>query len=203
MNFTWYKSNDDGTVGARLTDGGLNELFSEVTKTQQLNGATVLDKAWSEPDSDGEFWLLGGLANNNPMALYWFQSANDNDTESDLTGNEDRYGRALVVSNTDTSFTVEKDPNHTIWRTDMYVEFSGQALKRISGVTDNGDGTLTIDISTDFSGNDMSGVMVYGLVYINNGTANQKYPIWYETVVPEGFVNDIGESFTTLLIGEY
>lgn len=206
MTFTFFASEtyDGGTIGAQLTDNGLNELFRPIPKSILVGGGSTLQKAWVKPDSDGEFWYfmdLQAYAGSPKASLYWFVSAGANDTVSDLTGNEDRYGIGEVISNTDTDFTISADANYTIWRAGDYVELEGEALRKISAVTDNGDGTLTIAIDGDFGGNDYSGYVAYGAYYVN-GAANTAYPVWAEIATPANAGGD-GGNLTTTLLTEY
>ena len=178
---TYYKSagDDGGAIGDQITDAELNALLPEISSQDRLTGITILRKMWIE--SDASITCYYSLANEGMFDAYAFKSANENDTIADLTGNEDRYGAMVISSNTTSSVTVEEDPNYLLARAGDELYIAANVVE-IDSVTDNGDGTLTIDFSPDIPSADLSGQYCASMMK-TVVAASDPWPMWVEVEV--------------------
>ena len=199
MTLTYHKSATEagGAIGGAITDGGLNDLFMPVTVAQITNGDTILDKMWVTPDEDGSIYI--GISQGSKFPAYVFQSAGTDDTETDLTGTEDRYGGEVVTANPDaTTLEVAEDSNVTKWRSGDKVVFINGSVKEIDTVsTASGTTTLTFtsSVGTSNTGDWISSV------FLLNMTASTDYPFWIDQRVPASFDTQ-GDNYNTVTILE-
>jgi len=183
MAMKYYKSAtpDGGAIGDELTDGGVDDLLPGITSQDRLNGLTILRKIWYESDIDAN--VLCSLANQGQYNSCFFESANADDTVSDLTGNEDKYGALEIISNTVNTVKVKNDPNETLIRVNDKAHI-GTDVVSINSITDNGDGTSDIEFSPDIADADHGGSFLVSCIEKSFSAGDQK-PFWIKVVVPE------------------
>ena len=191
---TYFKSvgDDGGTIGDQLTDGGIDDLLPPITSQDRLNGVNFYRKLWVRSDED--ISVMNSLANRGEYNACWFVSAGENDTVADLTGNEVKYGALMVVSNTVNSAVVTNNTTWEIVRDNDYAHI-GNDVVQIDTVTDNGDGTLTLNFSPDIADSDWSGTYMSTCIDTSM-SAGDDNPFWIQVDVPA--LSPMNNSFSTL-----
>ncbi len=198
MAFTFYNSNPDGTLKDPITSGQLGALFSQVTPTEAMSGATTLSKVHIRSSEDVETYI--GLEARSAYDHTVFVSANYADAEADLTGSETRYGGLEVVSATATEIIVNEDSNHILVRVGdgLVVE---NILYPTDSRTDNGDGTITLTSTSDFSPLPTAGGYVTSTFPLTIGST-ETLSFWRERIVAPSAVNG-GTCTVDILIGKW
>ena len=183
MAITFFKSAtpDGGAIGDQLTDGGVDDLFSGVTSQDRLNGIIIHRKIWYKADEDVS--VMCSLANEGQYDSCFFESAGENDTVSDLTGNEVKYGALEIISNTVNTVKIKNDPAETLIRQNDKAHI-GTDMVNIDSLTDNGDGTSDINFSPDIANADLSGTYLVSCID-KSFTAGDEKPFWIRVTVPE------------------
>ena len=182
MAYTYYNSKTDGTPDQQITSGQINALFPTLSSQDRLNGVDQFSKMWIQSDAD--MTTIFGLNSPGSYGSYIFLSASDDDTESDLTGNELKYGAVKVVSATATEIVFNNDENYTLIRSGEKIVVSGVAYT-VDTVTDNGDGTSSVAPTTDLSPLPNAGDYITSTFELSLVTATSK-PFWREEKVPAG-----------------
>jgi len=182
MALTFYKSENDngGAKGDQIADGAVDAILPPISAGDRLDGITILRKLWIESDEDID--LLYGIGNDGLFQAYGFVSANDGDTTADLTGNERLIAGLKIVSNTASALTVEDDDESEVVQADDYLTV-GNEITRVDSVTDNGDGTWTINLKSDLTGGDYSGQWAV-IQFRRSVTAGNAIPLWVKVVIP-------------------
>ena len=189
---TYYKSVSDtgGAKGDIISNGELNALFPTVTLSDKLNGATYTRKMWIKNNSDAT--LFYGLSSQGEFTARCFVSDNDDDTVSDLTGNERKLSPTSVVSNTQNSITITDE----LQIDDHFL--LGRELGKVTAITDNGDDTWTITPSITLSGGDYTGQWL-APVFMREVSADTPIPLWIEVEVAAGSTVDTDNYFNVVV----
>lgn len=182
MAYTFYNSKPDGTPDSEITSGQIGALFGTLTSQQRLNGADEFSKLWVQSDTD--ITAIFGLNAPGYYGSYIFLSANDSDTEADLTGNETKYGAVKVVSATASSVTFENDPNYTLFRSGDKMIVAGKAYT-VDTVTDNSDGTSSVSATDSYVSVPSTDDYITSTFELSLVTATSK-PVWREEKTPSG-----------------
>jgi len=180
---TYYKSATEagGAIGDQLTDGGTDDLLPPILSQNRLSGLEYFRKIWYKSDADMN--VMCSVANEGQYDSCFFESADPSDTVSDLTGSETRYGALSIVSNTENTVTVTNDTRWTLMRVGDKAHIGDQMVE-IDTITDNGDGTSTVDFHNDIPTADHSGT--YFVTCIDKAfNAGDEIPFWIQVVVPE------------------
>ena len=182
MAMKYYKSatDDGGAIGDQLADGGVDDLFPGITSQNRLNGIVIHRKIWYESDIDAN--VMCSLANEGQFDSCFFESAGENDTISDLTGSETKYGALEIISNTVNTVKIKNDPAETLARVNDKAHI-GTDMVNIDAITDNGDGTSDIDFSPDIADADHAGSYLISCIDKSFTAADQK-PFWIRVTVP-------------------
>ena len=182
MAYTYYNSKPDGTPDQQITSGQVNALFPTLTSQDRLNGVQQFSKLWIQSDQD--ITAVFGLNSPGHYGSYVFVSANENDTEGDLTGSETKYGAVEVVSATATEIVFKNDTNYTLIRGGDVIIVASKAYT-VDTVTDNGDGTSTVTATIDYIALPAAGDYITSTFDLSLVTATSK-PIWREEKVQAG-----------------
>jgi hypothetical protein len=178
----FYKSasDDGGAIGNEITSGVVNEAIPGILTQDRLVGTEILRKQWVECDEDVTFVL--GLRDRAFYGAQLFTSAGLNDTISDLTGTEDKFAAAKVLSHNGDTLTLDLCPyGDEVFRAGDRI-IAGGTVVSISTVTYNVDDvTVVLDQSID---NDLTGDMITSAVSIQL-TANNAKPFWVREDLPE------------------
>ena len=191
---TYFKSasDDGGAIGDQLTDGGIDDLLPPITSQDRLNGVNFFRKIWVRSDED--ISAMTSLANKGEYNACWFESAGENDTIADLTGNEVRFGALGIVSNTVNTAKITNNTKWVLARVDDYAHI-GDDIVQIDAITDNGDGTSDIEFSPDIADNDHAGTFLSTCID-KSMTSGGDNPFWTEVDVPA--LSPMNNSFSTL-----
>lgn len=182
MAYTYYNSKSDGTPDQQITSGQINALFPTLTSQDRLNGVQQFSKMWIQSDQD--VTTIFGLNSPGSYGSYIFLSADDNDTESDLTGSETRYGAVEVVSATATEIVVNNDTNYTLIRNGDTIVVAAKAYA-VDTITDNGDGTSSVVATSDYVSLPIAGDYITSTFELSLVTATNK-SFWREENVEAG-----------------
>ena len=179
-----YGSNPDGTIGEEIQSGEVGNFFPVLSTTERQNGDDKKVKVWLESTIDETVYLTIHRDSNYEDCV--FESANDGDTEDDLTGDEARYGtmRIAALSTTADEVIIANDRPWTMVRVGDKIIIGGD-IYTVDNITDNGDGTLTVSVDTDIA----TAVQIDDLVrtiIVKDLTANTPTPFWVEEKVLAG-----------------
>ncbi len=179
--YTFHSSKIDGTPDQQITSGQVGSLFDTLDSQERVAGDQDFAKLWITSDTDLSTYV--GLSTPMPYTSTIFVSANDNDTEGDLTGSEARYGAMKVVSATVTDIIVNNS-FYVLVRVGDFIIVSSRAYE-VGSVTDNGDGTSTIMATIDYAVAPVAGDYITSVLLISLVTAIAK-PVWREEKVDAG-----------------
>lgn len=148
MAYKFYKAvtDDGGDVGTQISSGEVNALFNRLELTELISGSVKNRKVYIESDADLTCYVgISGLGDYDQSL---FASAGNSEVVGDLTGNEAKYGGVPVLSATLNTFT------YTIGLYDLFshaswASYAGK-LFAVSSYIDNGDGTATVTVGSDF-----------------------------------------------------
>jgi len=182
MAYTFYKSKVDGTIDTQIVSDEIGALFSTLTSQERIAGDMEFAKMWIMSDVDVTAFI--GLNSPSPYSSNVFVGATDTDAVGDLTGTEDRYGALEVVSCTATALIVKKNADYDLVRNGDTIVVTAKAYD-VNSLVDNGDGTVTLGASNDFSPLPVAGNWITSIVRITLVTATAR-PIWREEKIAPG-----------------
>ena len=182
MAYTFHNAKADGSVDAQITSGQVNSLFTTLTSQERIAGDQEFAKFWLSSDADISSFV--GLNAPSPYSSNVFLSANEADAVGDLTGSEVRYGALAVVSCTATALVLTKNTDYELIRDGDTVIVAAKAYD-LNSLTDNGDGTITVGSSINFSPVASAGTWVTSVFQMDLTTATPK-PFWREELVAAG-----------------
>ena len=180
VTFNKSATEQGGAIGTVLTDGGVDELLPAVTSQDRLHGVIIHRKMWIT--SDTALSILTSLANEGKYDACWFESAGVNDTLSDLTGTETKYGASPIVSNTVNTAKIANNSTDTIVRVNDYA-YIGSDVVQVSTITDNGDGTSDVTFAPDIPSGDHSGTS-FSTLLNKSFLATTAIPFWVKIDIP-------------------
>jgi hypothetical protein len=184
MAYTWYKAAADegGAKGSEISSGTVNALFPTLTTQERINGDDKKRKVYLE--SDTALTVYVGPATTGDYNACLFASAGDSEVVGDLTGSEDRYGAARVVSATTTSIVVEDNADWQFFRAGEYI-ISGGDIAQIDTVTDEGDGTHTVALVSELGAAPAADDYITSALQLTLA-AETAVPFWRENKVAAG-----------------
>ncbi len=180
--YVYYNSLTDGSIDTEIQSGTVGNIFTSVTPSERVSGDEEFQKVWISNDEDSSTYI--GLNSYSAYGQNVFLSASESDAVVDLTGSETRYGALKVVSALVTAITVDEDPFYTLFRVGDECIVAG-APYEVATITDNGNGTLDISATIDFTILPSVGTFITSLLILPLTTGTPK-PFWRERKVIAG-----------------
>jgi hypothetical protein len=195
----FYNSNSDGTINEEIQSGEIGNVFSLLTTAMRYAGDDKRKKIWIESDTDETVFITIHHTSNYYDCV--FVSANDDDSEDDLTGDEDRFGTMTIasISENDDEIITKNDNAWEMARVGDNILIGGD-IYEIDSVTDNGDETITISTTQNIAVVPQLRDTVRSAIKLDL-SANEPKPFWIEQKVPAGAPRF--SSYERTLIGVY
>jgi len=146
-----------GAKGVEIASGAINEVFPEITIADRLAGADLYRMFYFDAEPDSTLFL--GLYNNGNYKTTLYSGVVDEVLADLLARTPDVFKNSPISSNTINTLTLEfaDTEEFNSWDAGGVANVDSGIFTITPGATDNLDGTLTVSVTPDMSGNDLTG----------------------------------------------